>query len=671
MSTGGVSIFTDLPAEMFISDDGERLETGGRYTSNYFDETLLETIFLDFDQPNFLDQLAANYNSDTNLEATLRYQDKVFQVGVGYRGNTSYRNAGAKKSFSVDLEWLVPGQDINGYNELKLNNAFQDPSNMREVLYSNLIRRNIPSARANFVNVVVNGVNYGVYQNIQQLDKDHVKEWFLDNDATRWRAEPVPGSPNLPFGVGVSGLNDLGANGSSYEQAYILKSSDVLDPFQDLADAAHTMGIVTPQFLMEELGQYMDIDAALWFIASENLFVDDDGYVNKGGQDYFVYFDIVTNRIVPIEYDGNSVMNASRVTTWPALFKITDNDFPLMNTLLNIPEMRQRYLAHYRTLLQEAFEPTMVNSKIDEYASLIDDSVEAQSSVREFSYNQYLTGVEDLKDLFTTRYNYLQASADINKDAVMIASVVDSVAGQASVRPRDDQSVDIDVVVTGVAEQAVNLYYGTGLMGQFTKVAMSNTGDNQYNAVIPPMPKGEYVRYYIEAIANDATASYSPEGAEHDVYIYQVQAAEPVASPVVINEIMPSNATTAADELGNYGDWIELYNNSSEIVDLSGWFLTDEDSNLERWAFPEGTTIGANSALIVWADDQITVTTGLHAGFKLSASGENVFLVTPERAFADQVTYSEAQTDVSYARSPNGIGGFDWTPSPTFDAPNN
>jgi CotH kinase protein/Lamin Tail Domain len=652
---------------MFVSDDGERLETGGRYVSKFYDDTKVETIYLDFAQPDYLTQLT---NSNTYTTATLRYKDKTLQqVGVQYRGFSS--RGGPKPSLDIDLEWMIDGQDLNGYDQLKLNSAAEDPSAMREVIYANLARKNIPIAKGSFVKLVINGKNYGIYSNIQKLDKSHVKEWFLDKDATRWRAEGTNKGQN-GFGLGVSTLNDLGPDGSSYEAAYDLKFSALVDPWQDLANAAHTLGVISPEFLAEELGKYMDIDATLWYLATENLFLDDDSYWSKGGMDYYIYFDIATQRIVPIEYDGNSVLRPYFSSILPLSFLNRPATYPLLNKLLPIPEFKQRYLAHYRTLLEEALEPTMVQAKLDQYFTLIDPHMAETNQARRFTYNEFLAGFTELKNFIPQLHNRMKNDMNINHTPVTINSVIDSVAGQVSVRPRDDQNVDVRATVSGVAAKNLNLYYGSGLMGSFKKVAMTNNGNGQFSGVIPPFPKGEYVRYYVEAIANDAvnTASYSPKGAEHDVYIYQVQAAVAAASPVVINELMPSNVTTAVDELGNYGDWIELYNNSNQPVDLTGWHLTDEDTKLDRWAFPAGTIIPANDTLIIWADDQQTLTSGLHTNFKLSASGETLYLVNPAKAFADQVTFTNAQTDFSYARRPNGQGNFVWTNASSFDKTN-
>ena len=61
--------------------------------------------------------------------------------------------------------------------------------------------------------------------------------------------------------------------------------------------------------------------------------------------------------------------------------------------------------------------------------------------------------------------------------------------------------------------------------------------------------------------------------------------------------------------------------------------------------------------------------TYLHVNFKLSASGENIFLVAPNLDFADAVVFGEVGDDQSYARPPNGTGSFSLQ-SPTFDAAN-
>ena len=69
---------------------------------------------------------------------------------------------------------------------------------------------------------------------------------------------------------------------------------------------------------------------------------------------------------------------------------------------------------------------------------------------------------------------------------------------------------------------------------------------------------------------------------------------------LVINEIMASNASTIADEDGDYEDWIELYNFGTEAIELEGYGLSDDYDNPYRWVFPE-VTINPGEYILVWA----------------------------------------------------------------------
>ncbi|MCB0783133.1 MAG: lamin tail domain-containing protein, partial [Flavobacteriales bacterium] len=46
-------------------------------------------------------------------------------------------------------------------------------------------------------------------------------------------------------------------------------------------------------------------------------------------------------------------------------------------------------------------------------------------------------------------------------------------------------------------------------------------------------------------------------------------------SQVIINEIGAANLDQFSDSYGEFEDWIELYNTSAAVVDISGWYLSD------------------------------------------------------------------------------------------------
>lgn len=81
-----------------------------------------------------------------------------------------------------------------------------------------------------------------------------------------------------------------------------------------------------------------------------------------------------------------------------------------------------------------------------------------------------------------------------------------------------------------------------------------------------------------------------------------------ISREVVITEICTQNSTCAYDENGEYGaDYIELYNLTDKQINLSGYALSDSESNLQRFVF-ETATIEPHDTLIVWNNEDINGT---------------------------------------------------------------
>ena len=137
--------------------------------------------------------------------------------------------------------------------------------------------------------------------------------------------------------------------------------------------------------------------------------------------------------------------------------------------------------------------------------------------------------------------------------------------------------------------------------------------------------------------------------------------------PFVINECMPNNTATAADQDGEYNDWVEFYNNSASPINPEGYFLSDRRSEPTKFKFPS-LTLNQNEYLIVWLDKD-TLQEGLHTNFKLSASSEQLYLFNSDTNLVDYVHFTNSQPDVSIARNYDGNGAFSFT-DPTFAASN-
>jgi len=669
-----------LPENITFSADNNRLTTKKNLQNNglYSLEHIPE-LYLTFEQPNWWQLLTQNYTSNIDIPADLTYNDNVYKnVGVRFRGQTSYDRVqnSQKKSFNITIDYEDENQEIEGYETLNLNNCYADPSFMREVLYSVLAGENLPIAKANFVKLFINGESWGLYSNVQQLNRDFYKEWFFNANGANWRAEypdtssakpkpGVPGSiPGSAFGAGFCSLNDLGSNPIRYSQYYTLKSSRIENTWEVLANACQKLASTPTEFLYDSLGKYIDVDRAIWHIATEIVFTDEDSYVNKGGMDYYVYYDDFTNRLQPIIYDGNSTFLTKSVN-WSAFLKENDTKFPLINRLLANPQLKQRYVAHLRTILDNIFNDDKAIALIDRFDALIRSEVEKDTK-KLYTYTQYINSINELKNFIRNRRTILRNQSMINAKSPII-HCVSRVSNIDNSSPKVGESIKIQARIT--SENSVSnviLYFGTGLSGHFQTMQMTrdeSQGNDYFIAEIPAIDNPNYIRYYVEATADNTfrTATFSPESAEHDVYILKVEPQVMANSSVVINELIASNSSIIKSPLGEYSDWIELYNRSEEDVNLSGMFLSDKLDNPRKWQFPQNTIIKAGEYLIVWADGNAEQAGGLHTNFSLSANGEAVILSDIDangNRLLDTVVFGALGRDIAYGRFPNGTGSF-------------
>ena len=186
-----------------------------------------------------------------------------------------------------------------------------------------------------------------------------------------------------------------------------------------------------------------------------------------------------------------------------------------------------------------------------------------------------------------------------------------------------------------------------------------------------------------------------------------------VASPVVINEILPNpdgalcangtenDADCTPDDIDfifdfgedaddmPQGEWVELYNRSADPVDLAGWYIEDASGGAGNTTdvtagntAPAGTIIAAGGYLVVYINKAIFNNTGdtvklvdasatLKDSYAYTASYDTCELVPTPGAVNDEDPAAETSCGAnvpenkSYARIPDGTGAFvDPIPTP-------
>lgn len=130
-----------------------------------------------------------------------------------------------------------------------------------------------------------------------------------------------------------------------------------------------------------------------------------------------------------------------------------------------------------------------------------------------------------------------------------------------------------------------------------------------------------------------------------------------------VNEWLANPGTTGSD-------WFELFNKSTQPVELSGLLLVDDpDGKQTIYTIPALCFIGGNDWVKFDADKK-TNSGPNHVNFGLSAKGGAIALWTADRQVIDRVDFGVQITDVSEGRLPDGgthIVAFPLTPTPGAD----
>lgn len=268
---------------------GPRIERGSVQsypaTVPLYEPTALRTIFLDFENEDWEKELMAFKDTDIEVPATLAMDGRVYRdVAIQFRGASSFMMVpeGLKHSIDISMDTWQDRQHLLGFRSLNLLNSNGDPSMVRALLYLTAARAYAPAARANFVRVVINGESWGVYANVEQVNKDFLQTFFKTGEGARWK---VPGSPG-----GRGGLEYVGDDIAAYKQTFEIKSKDDPKSWEALVRLAKTLNQTPLDQLETALTPILDIDNALRFLSIDNTMVNTDGYWTRAS-DYNIYLD--------------------------------------------------------------------------------------------------------------------------------------------------------------------------------------------------------------------------------------------------------------------------------------------------------------------------------------------------------------------------------------------
>lgn len=137
----------------------------------------------------------------------------------------------------------------------------------------------------------------------------------------------------------------------------------------------------------------------------------------------------------------------------------------------------------------------------------------------------------------------------------------------------------------------------------------------------------------------------------------------PAYPPLWLSEVQPQNLSGVTDGAGDRDPWIELYLAAPNALNLAGYYLSDNYSDLRQWAFPTAASIDPTEFLLVWADAEPGETSGAeyHAAFRLNPTNGAVALsrdVNGAPQIVDYINYRNVGADRSFGAFPDGQSSF-------------
>ncbi|NOU60673.1 CotH kinase family protein [Marinifilum caeruleilacunae] len=294
---------------------------------------------------------------------------KYYSCGVRIKGESSYDYyPGRKKSIKINFGEFVKKQKLDGLKTINLNNAFKDPSFMREKLYLDFMRsEGLPVPRAAYANVYVNGELFGLYVLVEEINKGFVQRNFGNKTGAFFKGEPK------------ATLLYQGEERSKYARAYKLKSKDE-NHYHELMDLIKTLdrSVKMDEDAQEHFQQIFNVPECLKIFAITSLFMNIDAMNLLYRHNYYLYKNTHDNRFEWIPYDGNYAFCAfSPVFTMDeaenlSVFFLNDRyENTLMKTLFGIKKYRDFYSKYIGELLESKFTDDAMSAEIDRLSLMI------------------------------------------------------------------------------------------------------------------------------------------------------------------------------------------------------------------------------------------------------------------------------------------------------------
>ncbi|MCK8121115.1 CotH kinase family protein [Pseudoalteromonas sp. 2CM32C] len=333
-----------------------------------FTPTAVNTLSITITDENWQDILDNPLDEEYHETAITFNGVTLDSVAIRTKGGSSLRNvansSSDRYSFKVDINEYVSGQKFFGLKKFTLQNSFNDPSYMREVIaYELMDEMGVPTPEHAYVNFYVNGELFGLYLMVEAVDGEFVEKHFTNSNGDLYK----------PDGTG-SDLLWLGDDIQSYTDINLQTNEDTTDNgafinFVESLDKGETSAIEVDTLL-----RYMSVSTSL-----SNL----DSYHGPLAHNYYIYDDDGVFSILPWDFNesfGTFAMDCNGVDVRelyidePVSGALSDR--PLIDNVFAEQSNLDTYHSYLTQLINGSLSSDTFNARVNEIADLIREHVQ-------------------------------------------------------------------------------------------------------------------------------------------------------------------------------------------------------------------------------------------------------------------------------------------------------
>ncbi|MDC9524072.1 CotH kinase family protein [Pseudoalteromonas sp. Angola-30] len=333
-----------------------------------FTPTAVNTLSITITDENWQDILDNPLDEQYHETAITFNGVTLDSVAIRTKGGSSLssvaNSSSDRYSFKVDINEYVSGQKFFGLKKFTLQNSFNDPSYMREVIaYELMDEMGVPTPEHAYVNFYVNGELFGLYLMVEAVDGEFVEKHFANSNGDLYK----------PDGTG-SDLLWLGDDIQSYTDINLQTNEDTTDNgafinFVESLDKGETSAI--------------DIDTLLRYMSVSTSLSNLDSYHGPLAHNYYIYDDDGVFSILPWDFnesfgtfnmDCNSVDVRELYIDEPVSGALSER--PLIANVFAEQSNLDTYHSYLTQLINGSLSSDTFNARVNEIADLIREHVQ-------------------------------------------------------------------------------------------------------------------------------------------------------------------------------------------------------------------------------------------------------------------------------------------------------